>query len=119
MIMQYVLIGVVSGFTVGLLGMGVIIIPLLVQSGLSIQQAVAIGLVLQVIPQSLPGVIMHYKNKTLPVIESVYVVIGSIVGIMLGTYVLTSGMIPDRYLYGILSILMIVIAVHIWVKFVL
>jgi uncharacterized protein len=118
---NFISIGLVSGFTIGLLGIGagVIMIPLLIQSGLSIQQAVAIGLVLQAVPQSLPGVVMHYRNKTLPIKESVFVIIGSVIGIIIGTYVLTKRWIPDKYLYGTLCILMVFIACHIWYKYVL
>lgn len=119
---NYFGIGLISGISVGILGIGagVIMIPLLINAGLTIKQAIAVGLVLQVVPQSLPGVIMHYRNGTLPIKESVYVVLGSGIGIAIGTYILTSKIIPDeKYLYASLCILIIAIAIYIWFKHVM
>jgi hypothetical protein len=116
---QFFGIGLLSGVTIGMLGIGagVIMIPLLINAGLTIKQAVAIGLVLQAVPQSLPGVIMHWRNKTLPLLESVWVVVGSMLGIIIGTYILTSKWITDdRYLYAALAVLMICIAIYLMVK---
>jgi len=120
-VITYITIGFLSGILIGLLGIGagVIMIPLLIHSGLTIQQAVAIGMVLQAVPQSLPGVYLHYKNKSLLVKESIYVVIGSLLGTIIGTYILIKKIIPDRYLYALLSIFLIIIAIYLLYKYVL
>jgi uncharacterized protein len=119
--LNFLVIGLVSGITIGLVGIGagVIMIPLLVSSGLTIQQAVAIGLVLQAVPQSLPGVYLHYKNNTLPIRTSIFVVIGSLIGITIGTVILTKRMIPDKYLYAGLCIVLVGVSINIWMNHVM
>lgn len=108
----YFLIGALSGVSMGIVGVGagMITIPLLIYSGLTIKQAVGISLIMQLLPQSLPGVIMYYKSGTitLPVfIIALFVVIGSLVGIYLGSYIVNNNLIDLQSIYGILSALLI------------
>ena len=57
----YLLIGVLSGVSMGIIGVGagMITIPLLLYTGLSVQQAVATSLIIQLLPQSLPGCLLY------------------------------------------------------------
>ena len=75
-------IGLISGYFIGLVGIGagVIMIPMLLYAGFTIQQAVAAGLFLQLIPQSLPAVYMYYKTNNFLFWESLILVGGSTVG---------------------------------------
>jgi len=118
---SYVLIGILTGFTIGLMGIGagVIMIPLLIYNGMNITQAIAIGLFLQVIPQTIPALIMHYKNNTLPIKEAIIITISSILGTYIGTYILINKIIPLRYIYFILSSLLSLVSYYIFFKFVL
>ena len=58
------------------IGAGILLIPLLVSTGVSIQTAVATGLVLQMVPQSLHGVWLYYKGGFLDWWLSLYIIIG-------------------------------------------
>ena len=60
----FILTGIISGFFIGLIGIGsgVIAIPALTMSGLNIKQAITTGLFLQAVPQTLPGFWL-YKEK--------------------------------------------------------
>lgn len=115
---SYILIGLITGITIGLMGIGagVIMIPLLVYTGLNIKQSVAIGLFLQVIPQTLPALIMHHKNNTLPIYQAFFTTIGSLIGITIGTYILINEIIPLKYIYYLLSAILIYVAIYIIIK---
>ena len=71
-ILLYICIGILSGISMGVIGIGagLITIPLLIYSGLNIQQAVSVGLIIQIIPQTLPATIIYYKKG---VIKGCYV----------------------------------------------
>ena len=62
---MYIFIGLLTGVSMGMIGIGagVISMPLLIYAGLSVKQSVAIGMVMQVLPQSIPGVINYWKQK--------------------------------------------------------
>ena len=44
------------------IGAGVVSMQLLIYSGLGVKEAIAIGMVMQVLPQSIPGVINYWKH---------------------------------------------------------
>jgi uncharacterized membrane protein YfcA len=114
-------IGLLSGYFIGLVGIGagVIMIPLLMYTGFSVQQAVAAGLFLQLIPQSLPAVYMYYKTNNFLFWESLVLVLGSLVGTLVGAYQSSHRWISDRALYIILFVLMVLSSVYVLVKHVL
>lgn len=116
---NYILIGILTGFTIGLMGIGagVIMIPLLISTGMNITQAIAIGLFLQVIPQTIPALIMHYKNNTLPIKEAVIVTISSILGTYIGTYFLINNVIPIKYVYLMMSLLLSLVSYYVFYKY--
>ena len=100
----YFLIGAISGVSMGIIGVGagMLTIPLLLYTGLSVQQAVATSLIIQLLPQSLPGVMLYVKKGVINwklVIISVFLVLGSLVGIYLGSYLVTHDIITTCLLY--------------------
>lgn len=111
-------IGLVSGYFIGLVGIGagVIMIPMLLYAGFTLQQAVAAGLFLQLIPQSLPAVYMYYKTNNFLFWESLILVVGSTVGTLLGAYQSSHGWLSKRTLYIILFTLMVVSSVYVFYK---
>lgn len=111
-------IGLVSGYFIGLVGIGagVIMIPMLLYAGFTIQQAVAAGLFLQLIPQSLPAVYMYYKTDNLLVWESIVLVVGSLLGTLVGAYQSTHNWITKRSLYIILFVLMVASSAYIFCR---
>ena len=60
----YTMIGIITGISIGLVGIGagVLFIPFLVSYGVPIKTTIAVGLALQLIPQSLPGFYLYYKE---------------------------------------------------------
>ena len=108
----YFLIGAISGVSMGIVGVGagMLTIPLLIYSGLTMKQSVGISLIMQLLPQSLPGVIMYYKNGAINVsivLIAMCVVIGSLVGIYMGSYLVHNDFVNLKTIYAALSFILI------------
>ncbi len=114
----YVIIGIVSGTSMGIIGVGsgLLTIPALVFTGLSLQQSVGISLIIQLLPQSLPGAYMYYSkgfiNKKILIITLI-VLIGSFVGTTLGAYLVTKNYISHQFTYRILTVLLFLSSLYI------
>ena len=114
----YVIIGVVSGTSMGIIGVGsgLLTIPALVFTGLSLQQSVGISLIIQLLPQSLPGAYMYYKkghvNKKILIITAI-VLFGSFIGTTLGSYLVTSDYLSQQLTYRILTVLLFISSLYI------
>ena len=63
----YALIGILSGISMGIIGIGagVITLPLLLATGMNIKKAVGCILLMQLLPQSLAGVLIYHKDKNI------------------------------------------------------
>lgn len=111
-------VGLVSGFFIGIVGIGagVIVIPLLVGLGFSIKEAVAAGLFMQLLPQSLPALYMYHKANHLRLIESFILLFGSTIGMIIGAMQSTRNMFSERILYIILFILMMISTIYIFFR---
>jgi len=117
----YLIIGVVSGISMGVVGMGagILTIPFLIYTGLELKQAVAIALIIQLLPQSLPGVYSFYKKGYINysiLFISLLVLIGSLVGIQIGVYLSTNDIINKKETYRILSYFLILSGLYIYYK---
>ena len=116
---QFILIGIITGITIGLVGIGagVIMVPMLIYNGMNIKEAVATGLVLQLVPQSIFGVIEYYKSGNVKIYETIMVIIGSTLGIYLGSILSTKNYISDKNIYLILSIILVLTGIYIFFKY--
>lgn len=105
--LTYIIIGLLSGISMGAIGIGagMISMPLLILSGLSLNKAVAITMVMQLLPQSIPGVINYWKDIIW--IYALLVVFGSILGVYLGSYLTTNKILKEKLLYKILCIFLL------------
>lgn len=113
------LIGVLAGYFIGLVGIGagVIMIPLLVVNGFTLEQAVAAGLMLQLVPQSLPAIYVYWKNSHVLLRECVLLIVASMLGMFIGACHTNSGWLSQKALYGILlGILAFSAAYIVWTK---
>ncbi len=108
----YFLIGTIAGFFMGIIGIGagLITVPLLNYTGMSLNQAVGTSLLMQLLPQSLPGVLLYQKKGYIDFYNSFLVIFGSLLGISIGAYLITYDYIEKKYLYKILSIVLIIFA---------
>lgn len=116
------MIGLVSGLSMGIVGVGsgLLTIPALVYTGLSLQQSVGISLIIQLLPQSLPGAYMYYKKGHInyEVISiSIIVLIGSLFGTSLGAFLVTGEYITQQLTYRILSVLLFASSLFIGCKY--
>lgn len=114
----YFLIGALSGISMGIVGVGagMLTIPLLIYSGLTLQESVGISLIMQLLPQSLPGVMLYYNNGKITYITTIialFIVIGSLLGIYLGSYLVNNHYINLKFMYGNLAGLLIGSGVYI------
>jgi len=116
---QFILIGIITGITIGLVGIGagVIMIPLLIHNGMTIRQAVASGLVLQLVPQSIFGVIEYYKKGDVKIYETIMIIIGSTLGIYIGSILSTRNYISEQNIYLLLSIILIITGTYMFFKY--
>lgn len=116
----YFLIGVISGISLGIVGIGAMLaIPLLLYTGLSIQQTVAVSLIIQLLPQSFPGVMLYVKKGVINwklIIISFFLVIGSLVGIYIGSYLVTHNIIDTVAMHLILASMLLISSLYIFYK---
>merc|ERR1712185_853641 len=77
-------------------------IPLLVVNGFTMEQAVAAGLMLQLVPQSLPAIYVYWKNHHVLLRECVLLILTSMLGMYLGACHTNSGWLSKKALYSIL-----------------
>lgn len=111
--------GFISGIIMSLIGIGggAFLVPLLLFSGMSLQQAVAIVLFTQVIPQALPGLIVYYKNGVFPWKEGLIVTLGSFIGVSIGAYIANAEIISLKYLYRAMAFSLLILSIMVWWKF--
>ena len=105
----YILIGSIAGVSMGIIGVGagIITIPLLIYSGMNIKTAVGCSLVMQLLPQSLPGVLLYHNQDFIDWNSSILVVFGSLIGIFIGAYLVSCNIISEKMTYKLLTILLI------------
>ena len=117
----YFLIGIISGISMGIIGVGagMLTIPLLLYTGISVQQAVATSLIIQLLPQSLPGVMVYFKKGVIDIkllIISAFLVIGSLVGIYIGSYLVTNHIIDTVQMHLLLASVLFTSSLYIFYK---
>lgn len=117
----YILIGCIAGLSMGTIGVGagIITIPMLIYSGMNIRTAVGCSLVMQLLPQSLPGVLLYHKKDYIDWFNSLLVVFGSLIGILIGAFLVSNNYITEKMTYKILTIILIITSIvfikdHLW-----
>lgn len=110
-----ILIGIFIGINMGILGIGggMLLIPMLVWYGFTLQEAVAASLILQLLPQTFPGVYAYHRKGLIRWRESLYVVLGSLIGVAFGSYIGSKKLIKEVYLYRALIVFMIISIIYI------
>lgn len=111
--------GLLSGVIMGSIGIGggAFLVPLLLLSGLTLQQATVVVLITQVIPQTLPALAIYYKKNVFPWKEGIIVSVGSLIGATLGAYITTHGFVKTKNLYRSFVMLLILLAAMVWWKY--
>ena len=105
----YLLTGLISGLFLWMVGIGAALftIPVLIMTGLTINEATIVALIIQLLPQTIPGIIMYYNQKMIKldiVYISLLILIGSLFGVYLGTTLTLKNYISKRFLYRFLVI---------------
>ena len=105
----YALIGILSGISMGIIGIGagVITLPLLLATGMNIKKAVGCILLMQLLPQSLAGVLIYHNDKNIQYTSAFIVILGSVTGIIIGAYMMSNDIISESLTYKLLTIVMI------------
>ena len=112
----YIVIGTLAGVSMGAIGIGagLITMPLLIYSGLTIPQAVAVAMVMQLLPQSAPGVYNYWKHIRWE--PTIFVILGSILGIWIGSTLTSKKYLSERFLYRFLSIFLLLSSFYFFIK---
>jgi uncharacterized membrane protein YfcA len=113
----YAFVGILTGISMGSLGIGagIISIPLLIQGGLSIKEAVAAGMVMQLLPQSIPGVINYWNDIVW--VPTLYLIIGSFIGIWIGSYIVSNDLVSEKTLYKIITVMLFCFTIYFYQKY--
>lgn len=108
-IFLYTMIGILTGISVGAVGIGAgsLLMPFLIMLNVPIKTAVAAGLSVQLIPQSLPGLWLYYKKGHFDFKLSFWIIVGSLIGTTLGSYIVNYNYISEKCIYNILFIMMV------------
>ena len=114
----FVCVGIITGLTIGIIGIGsgILLIPILTYFGVSIKTAVATGLALQLVPQSLPGLIMYHQNDHVQWKLCFYIILGSMIGITAGSYLVNHNFITEQMMYLLLFIILFFSTIYIGIK---
>ena len=111
------IIGIITGTSLGLTGLGSILtVPLLIYAGMTPHETVATVLALHVFPQALPGLYLYYKKGHLKLIKSLFVIIGSAIGIYIGSFINCENLVSEYTLYTFISIILALSSVYIYCK---
>jgi uncharacterized membrane protein YfcA len=105
----YIIVGIVSGFFLGLIGMGsgLITVPGLTLSGMTVNQAITTSLLLQAVPLTIPGFLVFERKGHFDWEGSMYTLVGSFVGLLIGASLSYYSVISDKNLYILLSIVLV------------
>ena len=119
MIIELFTFSLIIGAIVGLLGIGggILYLPLLIHYNFSFQQAVAISLFLNTIPNALPGLYLYYQHGFFDFNAGIIVASGSILGGIVGAYLGTNNYIDDKSLYRIYTILLLFTTVYMYLYY--
>lgn len=81
-------VGLTSGVAIGMLGPGgsIMLLVLLLMVGSSLPEAVAISMLLQLVPLTLPAAWLYYKRGHLNLVTAMWVILGALVGIVTGSW---------------------------------
>ena len=106
----YSFIGFITGISVGAVGIGAgsLLMPILIMMGIPIKTSVATGLAIQLIPQSLPGLWLYYKQGHFDMKISFWIILGSLLGTTFGAYLVNYHIISEKYMYKLLFVMMVV-----------
>lgn len=110
-----VLIGWIAGTMIGMIGVGagVIMVPAMVAIGIPIKESVAITLAMQTLPVGIFGLMEYYKNGHVKWMNVMFVGIGMLVGISLGSYIVsTTNIVSEKTLKYVLGVVAISMGVY-------
>mgnify|MGYP006121422013 FL=1 len=113
MTILFLLTGIITGILMGVVGIGggALLIPMLMMLGSSIKEAIAMSLVLQMVPQTLPGVYLYYKQGYVKIYKSIALIIGSVIGVFIGSYLVVNNFISEKIMLYTLGVCLLVIGI--------
>jgi uncharacterized protein len=94
------------------IGTGLLLVPVLLHFNFTFQQAIAISLLLQTIPNSFPGVYLYWKEGHLPLKKGIIIAIVAGIGIFIGSYIGSKKLIPQKYLNRSFVVIAFIIATY-------
>ena len=111
MVILLILVGIIAGIFIGMIGTGagIIMIPgMMYLGGLSLKESVGVTLLMQTLPVGIVGAYQYWEKGLLPYIPASMIAIGMIIGITMGGYIATGGILNEsqlRILFGLLAII--------------
>lgn len=111
------LIGILVGISMGStgIGAGLLTMPMLIQTGLSFKEAVSVSMLMQLLPQSVLGVRNYWSEIKWGV--SLRVILSSVIGIYIGSVIVTKNIISQTILYKILTLFLFFSSIYFYLNF--
>ena len=111
------LIGMIVGISMGAtgIGAGLLSVPMLIQTGLSFKEAVSVSMLMQLLPQSVLGVKNYWTEIKWGV--SLRVILSSVIGIYIGSIIVTKNIVSQAVLYKILTIFLFFSSIYFYFNF--
>jgi len=108
----YILIGIIVGISMGVtgIGAGILTIALLSLIGVNIKTSIGVCMVMQLLPQSIIGV-YNYRDS-IDWLMSIIVTLSSVIGIGIGSYVVSRGYLSELLVYRIITVFMVITSVY-------
>ncbi len=112
----YTIIGLLAGLSMGTIGMGagLVTVPLLSLTGLEIKSVIAVIMVMQLLPQSITGVIAYREH--IQWIPTIIVITGSLFGIWLGSHLVMYNYITEQMIYRLLTVFLLVSSIYFYIN---
>jgi len=107
---------IISGVLTGILGVGggIILLPFLTYLNFTVQQAIAITLFLNAIPDTLPALYMYYKEGHFLLTPSIISTIGIVIGVIIGGYIGAKKMLSDKTIYRMYTFILVCITIYMY-----
>ena len=106
--LQLLAIGCLAGMATALMGVGggMLLLVMLLMVGVEMPQAVATSLVLRLVPITIPTVYVYYQQGHIRIPFVLWVVAGSVVGTLIGSWLISKRFVSDRLIGQAMTVLM-------------
>lgn len=103
---------------IGLVGNGALVffLPLLLFTGYGLKDAVAITLLVSVIPTNIISAWMYYEQSNINLLSIISIVIVMVIGSTIGAWIGSKNLVPERFIRYVYTLMVVCLAVYLVIK---